>query len=312
MKLFTVYLLKRTDAQADRLSLELSGSGDLLHNTDKIHIALNGTEGLHQIEVSGKLPAFQLHSDGDVLFAEASQVLADYVLREEELPLLKSLIRQEFGYKREEDIRQILSYCDRMLGAEAEGRVLAGPSDYAKAYARRKEIIAGELKEFLQEHTLLNLDGFLKFRLHSYRDELREIVEYAVDEFVMDQQYREFISLLQYFVYIQEAKVPIVHLIHKGGADFMLMNERMELIETEENDTVVTAQMLEKDMNFEDMIVSTLITVSPGKIFIHTREPDVQVIHTIRQIFENRVELCGYCRMCHSLDRSTAAEYNKG
>ncbi|AEI45280.1 putative sporulation protein YtxC [Paenibacillus mucilaginosus] len=309
MKLFTVYLLKRSDAQADRLSRELSGSGDLLHNTDKIHIALNGTEGLHQIEVSGKLPAFQLHIDGDVLLAEAAQVLADYVLREEELPLLRSMIRQEYGYKREEDVSQILSYCDRMLGTEAHR---TGPNDYAKAYARRREIIAEELREFLQEQTLLNLDGFLRFRLQTYREELREIVEYAVDEFVMDQQYREFISLLQYFVYIQEAKVPIVHLIHKGGADFLLMNERMELIETEENETVVTAQMLEKDMNFEDMIVSTLITVSPGKIFIHTREPDVQVIHTIRQIFENRVELCGYCRMCHSLDRSTAAEYNKG
>ncbi|MCZ8519350.1 MULTISPECIES: putative sporulation protein YtxC [Paenibacillus] len=313
MKLFTVNLLKRTDAQADRLRRELSGSGELLHNTDKIHIALNGREGMHEIEISGKLPAFQLHIDGEAVFAEAAQVLAEYVLHEEERALLRSMIKQEFSYKRDDEVEGIMAYCDRMLGANGTpAPEVPHTAAYDKAYSRRKEKIAEEIKDFLQEHTTLNLEGLLTFRLRAYREELKEIAEYAVDEFVMDQQYQEFISLLQYFVYIQEAKVPIVHLLHKGGADFLLMNERMEIIDTEETDTVVTAQMLEKDMNFEDMIVSTLITVSPGKIFIHTREPELQIIHTIRQIFENRVELCGYCRMCHSLDRSTTAEYNKG
>lgn len=86
----------------------------------------------------------------------------------------------------------------------------------------------------------------------------------------------------------------------------------MESMETPEMDAVVTVEMLEKEINFEDMIISTLITVSPQQIYIHTREPELQVIKTIKQIFENRVELCGYCRLCHNLDRGAAAEYNKG
>ena len=56
----------------------------------------------------------------------------------------------------------------------------------------------------------------MTFRLQSYEQELREMAEYAVDEFMLDQQYEEFVSLLKYFVYFQEPKMPLVHVIHKG------------------------------------------------------------------------------------------------
>ena len=52
----------------------------------------------------------------------------------------------------------------------------------------------------------------------------------------MDRQYQEFISLLQYFVYIQEAKIPAAHLIHKGGHEFVILNDRMEPIDANEFD----------------------------------------------------------------------------
>lgn len=103
---------------------------------------------------------------------------------------------------------------------------------------------------------------------------------------------------MQYFVYIQEAKIPIVHLIHKGGHEFVILNDRMELIDANEFDATFKMEMLEKDINFEDMIVSTLITVSPANIYIHTRDADMTIIKTIRQIFEDRTTVCSYCRTC--------------
>lgn len=307
MKLFSVILMKRSEEQAGRLYRSLRHSGDMLHNSDQIHITLNHRDGLSEIGVYGVIPHFRLDKDGEKVYAESAEAIAEYLLAEEERSLMGKLIRQEFDYDLEEDCEKIMGYCDQLLYGTGDGENPAG-----EASDRRKAKIISELTEYLREHTELNLDGFLRFRLKDYMEDLREIAEYAVDEFVMDRQHQEFISLLQYFVYIQEAKVPFVHLIHKGGNDFMLLNDRMELIDTDDKDAVVTVEMLEKDMNFEDMIVSTLISVSPQQIYIHTREPELQVIKTISQIFENRVELCGYCRLCHNLDRTTAAEYNKG
>lgn len=309
MKLLTVIALKRTELQADHLSRLLACSGDLLHNENKIHITLERQEGLSAIEISGRLPAFELKKDGERVYTETAQALAEYIIREEEPRLIRKLIRDEFHYKQEQELEQIIGYCEQMLGGSGQS---GEDSEKPAAYWRRKEMIAAEIADFIQEQTELHLDGFIRFRLKAYKQELRDIVEYAVDEYVMDRQYQEFISLLQYFVYIQEAKIPFVHLIHKGGNEFMLLNDRMEQINTDDPDAVITVELLEKDMNFEDMIVSTLINVSPQKIHIHTREPETQVIKTISQIFENRVELCGYCRLCQNLDRSTAAEYNKG
>lgn len=310
MKLLTIVMAKRSEAQADRLLHLVELFGERLHKENKIRIVLDRGNGLQRVEVSAVMPAFRLQADGHALYEAAAGAIADYLLAEEEQRLLRRMIRHEFHYKQDEETDSILSYCSQMLGERSDSAAVK--SDKSEAYLRRKNKLIALLTEYIEEYTELNLDGFLRFRAPDYLNELREVVEYAIDEFVMDRQYREFISLLQYFVYIQEAKVPFVHLIHKGGSEFMLFGEHLEKIETNDTDAVVTVETLEKDMNFEDMIVSTLITVSPQQIYIHTREPDLQVIKTIRQIFENRVELCGYCRLCQNLDRSTAAEYNKG
>jgi len=202
------------------------------------------------------------------------------------------MITQEFGYTDEEAAVAIKSYCRQMLDANRE---LPGPD--RTATSRRTKLIDA-LTEYLQNHTELNIHGFLRFRSHDYLNELREAVEYAIDEFLMDKQYQEFISLLKYFVYIQEAKIPVAHLFHQGGNEFILMNDQLEPIDTADFDATFTVEMVEKDIHFEDMIVSTLITVSPQKIFIHTHEPEVQIINTIRQIFEHRAEVCSYCKLC--------------
>ena len=85
--------------------------------------------------------------------------------------------------------------------------------------SRRRKLSEG-IYQCLNEAPELNLDGFMTFRLQSYEQELREMAEYAVDEFMLDQQYEEFVSLLKYFVYFQEPKMPLVHVIHKGKRTF--------------------------------------------------------------------------------------------
>lgn len=300
MKLFTIIVTNRSEGRADRLVRTLSS----IHTDKPVHISRRAAESHTEIEVSGVLPSFRLREDGEAVFRLAADAVACHVLEEEEGGLLTRLIRKE--YDDEDDCAKIMTYCRQMLtGLECDMPPESEP------WQRRKAKVADAVLDYLRENTELHLDGFIRFRLRAYAEELQDIVEYAVDEFVMDRQHQEFISLLQYFVYIQEAKIPFVHLLHKGGSEFSLLNDRMELVETDDSDAVVTVETLEKDMNFEDMIVSTLITVSPQKIYIHTREPETQVIKTIGQIFENRVELCDYCRLCVHLDRSPAAEYNK-
>lgn len=309
MKLFALTLMKSSEASVQKLYAAVD---DAVRSVYKQNVAtqIHREHTTFVIHAEGIFPLFQLDKKTDELYSKVAEAVSEWIIQEEEGRLIRTMISRDFDYKLEEEINSILSYCRPVPSSEEEEGVFE--PTFEQSVFRRKQMIAQAVSSFLQEYTDLNLQGFMKFRLQDYMSELHEVVEYAIDEFLMDQQYQEFISLLQYFVYIQEAKIPTAHLIHKGGNEFTLLNDRMEPIDTSQTDATLTVEMIEKDINFEDVIVSTLISVSPRQICIHTRDPEVQVIKTITQIFENRVQLCEYCRLCHNLDRSAAADYNKG
>lgn len=233
--------------------------------------------------------------DGHAIRDVVAQATAEYILDILEKEIVRDLIVREYGFEEPEELAAIESYCWHSSDP------LQDPLQNMDIGTRhRKSRIYEELIQYFDQEHLLNIDGMVRFRLQRYTDELRDIIEYAIDEYTADKQYEEFISLLKYFVYIQEAKIPAAHLIHRGGHEFILLNEQMEPIETKQLDQFVV-EMIDKEINYEDMIVSTLITVSPQKVYIHTRNPEMQVIKTIQQIFEERASVCTSCPRCRPL-----------
>jgi putative sporulation protein YtxC len=245
------------------------------------------------IQCCNSLPQSWRHSEKSEISEILSRLLAEYIIHKRELGLLQSLICNDFSYHNESEMNKIMNFSNQMLNLENDSLPV---SDHGQN--RRILTISNEIKQFFKKNNDLNVDGFVEFRLKEYKEELREVVEYAVDEFIMDKQYQEFISLLKYFVFIQEAKIPQVHLMHKGGHEFVLFNEQMKPMDMKATEDSFKIEILDQEFNFEDLVVSTLISIAPQQIHIHTREPKVLVIQTINQIFENRVHICECCRQC--------------
>ncbi|MBB3108378.1 putative sporulation protein YtxC [Paenibacillus phyllosphaerae] len=299
MELFTVSLMSASDEAMERLERYLHEEFADLHsnarNSDRfqLHITRAGQE----IRCLAELPQFRLEAHGQLVYRKAALAFAQYILTELEPLLIKAIIRKQFNYEHPDEAEAVERYCRNLLiGPEQAGEdsVL---DDYEADRLRRKLKVADELEAFLNQHARIHLDGFVTFRLAPYWEELREVAAYAVDEYVMDKQYQEFISVLKYFVRMQEVKMPIVHVLHKGGSEFALYDENFDLLESAPADRIVV-DMLESEMNMEDMIVSTLITVSPKQIVIHTRQPELAVMRTLETIFEQRVKLCVACEHC--------------
>ncbi|MVO98993.1 putative sporulation protein YtxC [Paenibacillus lutrae] len=275
--------------------LHISTTLDHLKDSTELHI---------HVEQAGKQ-----HVKKDVLLEAAAEACAEQIVEVEEEKLIRRLLVHSFNYEDEAEIKQIGRYCSQFLNGEATAGSEGDPETYADMLTweqgdgvqLRRSKISEPLAAYLKETPIINLPGFIAFRLQAYTEEIREVIEYAIDEYVMDRQYQEFISLLQYFVYIQETKTEAAHLIHKGGAEFIILDEHMKPIDTDKLESSFTLEMLEKDISFEDMIVSTLISVSPATIYIHTSEPDLPVIRTITQIFESRTSICSYCSVCRAL-----------
>ncbi|BBH21612.1 hypothetical protein Back11_29570 [Paenibacillus baekrokdamisoli] len=307
MELFTVSLLSASSEALDRLQCCLNEEFVDLHSDTGASIpshscSFSSDYEAGTIQCSAVLPQFHLADDGPLVYRRAANAFAQYIMTEMEPLLLKAIIRKQFHYEVPKEVEMVELYCRNLLygavvPALEEDRV---DSDMLRIDRdRRKSKVADELKQFISSHTSIHLDGFVTFRLASYWEELREVAAYAVEEYVMDKQYQEFISLLKYFVRMQEVKLPIVHVLHKGGSEFALYDEQFQLLEAIPTDRIV-AEMLETEMNMEDMIVSTLITVSPQQIVIHTRQPELPVMRTLETIFEQRVQLCTDCAHCNS------------
>ncbi|SFT00790.1 putative sporulation protein YtxC [Paenibacillus sp. BC26] len=304
MELFTVSLLSASREAIDRLHHCLSEEFVDLHSDKDTAVPfVSFTRPEYEtMEISClvDLADFKLATDGPQMYRRSAAAFARYIMSELEPMLLKAIIRKQFHYEVVKEIEVLERYCQNILYGAAVPAVQEDDTDTALLRSdreRRMGKVADEIEQFLSSNTRLHLDGFVTFRLAAYWQELKEVVAYAVDEYVMDKQYQEFISLLKYFVRMQEVKLPIVHVLHKGGSDFVLYDQEFQMLETVPADRIV-AEMLESEMNMEDMIVSTLITVSPQQIVIHTRQPELPVMRTLETIFEHRVRLCCTCGHC--------------
>ncbi|MNH89364.1 YtxC-like family protein [compost metagenome] len=275
--------------------------------------------GLHRDKSGFKLSFF---TDGDVVSAvfegdetvysfakrsisireKLSYALAEYVITEKEADIVRRLVSREYDFTDAEDQVVIVESCLHLLSPEVEG---------VEVRNRRCGQLAVHIRNYLEENTELNLDGFIAFRMKEYMDQIRETLEYVVDEYLLDKQYEEFIGLLKYFVHFQETQIGVVHLMHTGGSEFTIYNEHMMPLEAAVVEGVV-ARIADNELELEDVIVSSLISLSPGRIIVHTREPEVQIISTIRQIFGERIEMCGYCPRCKAFSGGGCKQGNQG
>ncbi|GGF85074.1 putative sporulation protein YtxC [Paenibacillus aceti] len=223
--------------------------------------------------------------------------IARYVIEVKEAALMSAMLSRKYSFASPEDYEAVVKQGLRLLGPDEFG---------LSAQKKRISLIKRELQSYLQHNAFVHLDGLLNFRLQEYRDKLEEIIDYAVDELLLDKQYEEFIGLLQYFVHFQEPLTPLVHLMHKRDQEFVILDEQFTSIHIPSGGGVV-ARIADQELEMENAVVSSLISLSPLRILIHTPWPEMQMISTICRIFGERVQICSQCPQCtmfHQAERS--------
>ncbi|MFB5673290.1 sporulation protein YtxC [Paenibacillus terreus] len=236
-----------------------------------------------------------------------ADAFAGYIQNQWEIPMLLEAVSGECRYMSGEEAQRIREISTGLL-----------QKDLNSGRKKRRNMIVSSLMQCFEELHIINLEGVIRFRLPAYQQELRDLVEYALDEFWGERQYEEFVQLLKYFVYFQENQVPLVHVIHRGEQNFTILDTEMRLLSPLQAEPItVELPGLEVGMPAEDMIVSSLISIAPARIMLHTQDPSAFVVHTLLDIFEDKVELCRFCPDCGTwlndsdrLDGKEAENYN--
>ncbi|MDO8686044.1 MAG: putative sporulation protein YtxC [Clostridiales bacterium] len=220
--------------------------------------------------------------------------LASYIIKKYEERILGRIINSHYFYFNNPERKNILKLA-LSLTKKSESSTLGN-----LFLKHRKKSISEKLNDFFESSNSVILDGFVNFRLKDYIKDMEEIVDKAVDEYLMEREYKEFIKLLRYFVDIQEPKYSKINVMSLPGKKYMLFDEEGREI-TEDCICEFMKEIKDGEINQDDLLVSSLITMSPKNIIIHNINTfsNKELLETIRNVFSDKIIICeGGCSLC--------------
>jgi putative sporulation protein YtxC len=230
----------------------------------------------------------------NVFRRQLAEKLTHYIVAEQALPYLKYLLLHNYFYFPQDERKIILTLAEQKYSDNP------GKNQGSLIYTE----ILHCLQEFLQRSDYINLHGLIIFRLRLWLKLLQQTVDKAVDDFLLEKEYQEFIKLLKYFVSLQQPKIDEIHVTVDAEGNFCLLDLQQQALDWERD---IDWDSCEGSSDKEDQLVSILITAAPKQIILHrdvyTHYP--RAADTLEHVFENRVSLCRHCKLCRALSKNT-------
>ena len=225
-------------------------------------------------------------NDNKKFVHEVSCILSCLVIDELEESFLKMILLKNYFYFNSTEMKHILELCYEIFS-----------DDFNTYFDKKHNLLIDSFENYLITNKSIILTGFINFRIKNYMAILEDVVDEAVNSFVVEKEYLEFISLLKMYVNSQNSNCDVVHLIYNKNNSTLLDKDKNQI---NVSDDIFKAKYL-SDISFSsnDYALNTLLTLVPKKIHIHLIDNCIdEFIHTISLIFENRVEICTDCSIC--------------
>lgn len=161
-----------------------------------------------------------------------------------------------------------------------------------KEYIIRKSIYS-KIYNYILNNNHINIDGFVKFRMKEFIKYISVVADLALEEYLINKDQEEFINVLKYFVDIQEEKIDLIKIHIISNNLFILYDKYGNKIENIDDEDLINLAIKE-NLNYEDFLISTLLTLCPKKIEILDEvENNIskEMIDMIKSIFINRVSM---------------------
>lgn len=201
--------------------------------------------------------------------------------------MVKRLIATRYPYFHAGELKAISALARRLLGAGSPSR----------GSGWRCERIVACADAYLAQHDALIVEGFVTFRLPAFTAEVEAAVDQAVDEFLLEREYEEFVQLLRHFVEQQSPHAERTHAVWDENGSFALIDDHGHRLRED-----VLAEVGDvgggADLTPEDLLVSALVALAPRSVVLHAPWRTLEAEKTLRKIFGARFSLCSGCNLC--------------
>ena len=224
---------------------------------------------------------------------ELSMVISGYIIENYQYKLLFKMLSANHNYLLHSERRAIIE------------------NIYKENIIDSKDIIKECLVKYFEENRNIYIEGFINFRLNSYLKYLEKISDKAVDKYLIQKEYEDFISLLKFYVSIQNSRIKILNVVCNSDNTYTLFDENN--VETT-NDNIIEyiKDSYDGKINYDDFLMSTLITLSPEKIIFHKYEnmENEELKDTINKVFGKKISFCSKCQMCFPQLLKSESQHN--
>ncbi len=215
--------------------------------------------------------------------AAIASALADWIVGVQQPGLLTRLIGQRYtGFGPEQHSRIVDLAQARLAGCE-------------DGTAGQRARVRHRLAEYLEHHQSVVLDGFITFRLKDYMDDLAAAVDQAVEAFVLEREYREFLELLRHLVESRPDRPARIHCLLRPDGVFSLEDDAGAGLGPDMD--IADAQ----HVGTEDLLVSSLVTLAPQRVELHLPGGGAlsgDALTTLGEVFVGAVVVCPGCERC--------------
>ncbi len=224
--------------------------------------------------------------DNESLFIyKLSDVLTKCIMKFYEKNIIKRIVNCDFFYFDSEEKNIIYNNCYEILDDKD-----------SNDFALRREKIFTCLVDYISEHKFFILDGFVNFRLFEYNSLIEDIVDVAVNKYIIDKEYKEFIGLLSGYIHSQDPRTDTIHVIY-SNAEPILLDEKQNVL-AYDNQFEQPKYLSDITFSSKDYCLNALLNLLPKKIIIHLLIDEDEFVETLKLIFGKRVMICKECNIC--------------
>ena len=227
--------------------------------------------------------------DTELFYTKLATIFSYLVIDYFENKIIKNILFSNYFYFENYELTKILNLCEENI---------CDDSDFS--FQNRQILLFDDFYNYISNHKSIVLTGFINFRLNNYRNLLNELIDFSVNEFIIEKEYLEFVSLLKLYVNTQPSLTPIIHVI---SSDFgiIILDKDLNVIEIDKN--ILDVKYL-SDISFSenDFVLNTILNLLPQKIFLHLPKTDInqfEFINTLKLVFETRIVICNDCNICN-------------
>ena len=224
----------------------------------------------------------------ELFYNKLATILSYLVIDYYESDIIKNILHSNYFYFYNIEFFDILNLCYENL---------CDDTDFS--FNNRQMILFNIFYNYIKSHHSIIISGFVNFRLSSYRKLLEDLIDFSVNEYIIEREYYEFISLLKLYINSQNPLTNIIHIINLDY-DIILLDENLNIIDIDKKS--LNAKYL-SDVTFSnnDYVLNTLLNLLPKKIFLHqiSNYSNLEFINTLKLIFDSRLKICNDCNICN-------------